>query len=241
MEPIINKPRKVVRTALLLTLLMITGAVITGYSGLPGMQGGYALIMLFAFFALCALVTALVYIPRARAFDKLVHELKPLARWTYSQDEWDQFVAEDLKETTAINKATLRWVSIVSLVVCAGLMVVYRDALFIWIIAGILFMLTIVAFSFPLLRARMLRKGIRETIIGETAAYTGGTFQTWTQLGSRLTGVDIYKEAPIPVLHIIYEFPTLQAWQQEIVRIPVPAGKMEEAERIRELLSKQIH
>ena len=240
MSTIVNKPRKVIRVALIITLLMIAGAVITGYSGLPGMEGGYALIMLFSFFALSALITALVYIPRAKAFDKLVRDLKPLAHWTYTQTEWDDFVEEDLKETTEVNKATLLWVTLVAIAVGTGLYLWYRDTLFIWIIACIILMLTIVAFSFPLIRSHMLRKGIQESIIGETAAYTGGSFQTWTQLGARITGVDIYTSAKLPILHIIFEFPTLQAWQQEIIRIPVPFGKMEEAEKIKGILAKQI-
>lgn len=89
---IVNKPRKVIRNALIITGLIIAGAVITGYSSLDGMNGGYALIVLFGFLAMTSLVTALVYIPRAREFDKLVSQLQPLAHWTYSNEEWNAFI-----------------------------------------------------------------------------------------------------------------------------------------------------
>lgn len=52
---IVNKPRKVIRNAVIFTLLMIAGAVITGNSGLDGMNGGYALIVLFGFLAMSSL------------------------------------------------------------------------------------------------------------------------------------------------------------------------------------------
>ncbi len=238
--PIVNKSRKVIRNAFIITGLMIAGAFITGYSGLDGMKGGYALIVLFGFLAMSAFVTAIVYIPRAREFDKLVSELKPLAHWTYTETEWNSFIQEDLKENMSVNKATLRLVIIVSTIVLAVLLMVYRDNLFILIIAGIIGMLTVVAFAAPRIRSHFLKKGIHEALVGERSAIIGGTFQTWTQLGAYLIGTDIYEEAEIPVLHIIFEFPTLQATQQEIVRIPVPAGKIEEARKIVEILRKQI-
>ncbi|MBI3138693.1 MAG: hypothetical protein HYZ15_08925 [Sphingobacteriales bacterium] len=68
----------------------------------------------------------------------------------------------------------------------------------------------------------------------------GGIFQTWTQPGAYLAGTDIYTAGEIPVLHIIFEFPTLQADQQEIIRVPVPAGILDEARKVVEILSKQI-
>lgn len=237
---IVNKPRRVMRNAFLVTALMIAGAIITGYSGLDGMKGGYALIVLFGFLAMTSLVTAILYIPRAKEFDKLMNGLNPLARWTYTQEEWEAFIKEDLKEMIAVNKATLRLVIIVSLVVGAILLLIYRDNLFILIIAGIILLLSAVAFLAPRIRSHYLKKGVQVSLVGEKAAFTGGSFQTWTQLGAYLVGTDIYTEGEIPVLHIIFEFPTLQGVQQEIIRIPVPAGKMDEARKVVEILTKQI-
>lgn len=240
LNKLINRPQRVVRNVIIIAVLMIAGAFITGYSGLDGMDGGYALIVIFGFLALSAVVTAIVYIPRAREFKKLTSNLKPLAHWTYTDQEWNDFIKEDLKEMIAVNKATLRLVIIISIVVCALLLLVYRDNLFILIIAGIILLLSIVAFVAPRIRSNSLKKGIHEAYIGDTAAFIGGTFQTWTQLGAHLIAVDIYTESAIPVLHIIFEFPTLQASQQEIIRIPVPSGKMEEARKIADQLKTQI-
>ncbi len=240
LNKIINKPRRVVRNVIIIAVLMVAGAFITGYSGLDGMDGGYALIVIFGFLALSAVVTAIVYIPRAREFNRLISNLNPLAHWTYTDQEWNDFIKEDLKEMIAVNKATLRLVIIISIVVCALLLLVYRDNLFILIIAGIILLLTIVAFLAPRIRSNSLKKGIHEVYIGNTSAFVGGTFHTWTQAGAHLTAVDIYTESAIPVLHIIFEFPTLQASQQEIIRIPVPSGKMEEARKIVNQLKTQI-
>ncbi len=235
-----NKPRKVMRNAFIITAIMIAGAVAVGNSKIDGMNGGYALIVFLSFFALSALITALVYIPKAKEFDRLIQQIKPLARWTYSQKEWEAFIREDLREMMVFNKATLKYVATIALVVLAILLLIYQDILFVWIIAALILLLTIVAFITPRLRSASLKKGIHEAIIGEKAAYVGGTFQTWTKLGAHLIAVDIYKEGEIPILHIIYEFPTLQAYQQEIFRIPVPLGKIQQAEEVAEALRTQI-
>jgi hypothetical protein len=238
-HPIVNKPLKVMRNAFIITALMVAGAIVTGYSNMVGINGGFALIALFGFFALIAFITALVYIPRAREFDKLVNELHPLALWRYSQQEWDKFIKEDLKETFSVNKATLRLVILISVMVCGILLLIYRDNLFILIISGIILLLTLVAFIAPFIRKNILRKGSHEAYIGNESAYVGGIFQTWKHLGARLTNIDIFTEAAIPMLRIAFESPTLQGMQQSIVRIPVPAGKMDEAKKIADTLQKQ--
>lgn len=240
-QTIVNKPRKVMRNAFIITALMVAGAFITGYSNMDGMNGGFALISMFLFFAIMAIITAFVYIPRAREFNKLVQQLHPIAHWTYTQQEWDAFIKEDLKETLTVNKATLKLITIISIVVCVLLLLIYRDSLFILIVAGIILLITLVAFISPYIRKRILRKGIHETYIGDQSAFVGGTFQTWKHLGARLTNVDIYTDAPIPMLHIIFEYPTLRGMQESIFRIPVPEGKMEEAKKIITTLKMQVY
>lgn len=69
------------------------------------------------------------------------------------------------------------------------------------------------AFVAPLVRQRILKEGSHEAIIGTSAVYVGGSFQTWKHLGARLTGSDIYTDGEIPILHIIMEFPTRTGWQ----------------------------
>ena len=237
---IINKPGRVVRNALIITALLIAGAIITGYSNMDGMKGGFALIILFGFLALCSFITAMVYIPRAREFNKLVNNLHPLARWSYTPQEWDDFVKEDLKETIAINKSMLRLVIIISVVVCCLLLFIYHDKLFIVIIAGLILLLTLVAFIAPYVRKGILKKGVHEVLISENAVYVGGTFQTWKHLGARLTGAAVSTDLAVPILCISIEFPTRTGYQETIIRTPVPAGKIKEAKNVVEILQKQV-
>ena len=226
------------RNAFIFTTIMIAGAFITGNSSLDGMNGGFALIFIFGFGAVVSIITALVYISRAKEFDNLINQLNPLAHWTYTQKEWDTFIVENQKEMISVNKATLLMLIVISVIVCGILLLIYRDSLFILIIGGLILLLSTFAFLAPHIRSLMLRKGVHEAYIGKDSAFVGGTFQTWTQLGAHLVAASIYSESTIPILHIVFEFPTLQRIQQEIVRIPVPTGKMEEAKKIIEILSE---
>jgi len=237
---IVNKSRKAMRNAFIFTLLMIAGAVITGYSGLDGMNGGFALIFSFGFLAIMGLIVALVYRPRAKAFDKLISGLQPLAHWKYSSTEWENFIKEDLAEAKAISKSMWKLIVIISLVIGVGLWLWSGDSLFMLIIAGIIVLISFVAWLAPHIRNRSVRKGNQEVYISESSVLVGGAFQTWTQLGAHLSAVDINTELSIPILHIVFDYPTLKGEQQEVIRVPVPAGKMEEAGKIVDILQKQI-
>jgi hypothetical protein len=235
-----NKPRKVYRVALFLCLFFVGSTVLVGTSSMDGMGGKYALVFILGFAAVSAFVTAMMFIPRAREFDKLVNGLILLAHWKYSPDEWEKFLLESRKEMLIVNRATLRWASTISAVVGIILLLASRDSLFLIIIGGIILMMAAAAFLGPLIQTSLMKNEEREAFVGERSAFIGGSFYTWTQAGSRLTGAGIYSEdTPIAMLHIIYEYPTIRAFQQEIIRIPVPAGRMEEASKLVEILSKQ--
>lgn len=227
------------RNAFIFTLLMILTAVAVSYSDIDKMNMGFALILLLGFLALIGLIVALVYIPRARAFDKLVREMKPLAHWTYSPAEWQAFLQEDLAEAKAISRSMWKLIVIIALVVGAGLWLWSGDPLYMLIVGGLIVFISIVAWLAPRIRNNAVRRGTQEVFINDSSVLVGGAFQTWTQLGARLAGAEIDTEKSIPILHIRFFYPTLQGPQEEIIRVPVPGGKMEEAEKVMAILQKQ--
>ena len=234
-----NKPRRVVRNALIITVIFTGLAIAAGYT-LDGMKGGYAAIVLCGFAALTALITALIYLPRAREFDRLVNQLKPLAHWVIGPDDWSKFAEEDRRENAAANKAMLWLLVIISAVVCGGLWLLYKDDFFLYVLIGIIVFYSIVAAITPYLRKLSLNKGTHEVIIGDSAILVGGTFQTWKHLAARLRNVVISDEGTIPMLKIRVDFPTRTGYQETIIRAPIPAGKMEEAVKVKEVLDKQV-
>ncbi len=238
-KKIINKPRKVLRNSIILALLMIAAAVISGYS-LDGMKGGYALIVIFGFLALTFLIVAFVYFPRAREFDRLVNDMTPLAHWTFSKEEWLTFTEEDLKESIEANKTTLKMLIIISAIICGVLAMIYKDLFFVYILIGIVVFYGIIAMTVPYLKKRSLLKGSRDVIIGEEAIIVGSTFQTWKFLGAKLRGAVVSNESNIPLLLIRVDFPTRHGYQESIIRSPIPTAKMKDAVQIAALLQKKV-
>ena len=238
---IVNKPRKVHIRALIICATLIIASIVIGNSNMDGMDGKYPLIFLLGFASILAFITAMIFIPRAREFDRLMSDINPIAHWKYTNEEWNNFLGESKKEMLSVNKATLRLATIIAVVVGIILIIASRDSLFAVIIAGIILIMVAAAFLGPLIQTSLMKREIKEALIGQKSAYIGGSFYTWSPKGSKLTGAGIYTdETPIPMLHISYEFPTLRTFQQEMIRIPVPAGKMEEAEKVvLELLKQQ--
>ena len=238
---IVNKPRKVYIRALIICATIIIASIVIGNSNMDGMDGKYPLIFLLGFASIVAFITAMIFIPRAREFDRLMSDLKPLAHWQYTNEEWDNFLGESKKEMLSVNKATLRLATIIAAVVGIILIIASRDSLFMVIIAGIILIMAAAAYLGPLIQTSLMKREVKEAFIGQKSAYIGGSFHTWSQKRSKLTGAGIYtEETPVPILHISYEFPNLRRFQHEMIRIPVPAGKMEEAEKIvLELLKQQ--
>jgi hypothetical protein len=237
---IINKPRKTSRIAFFITLVLIAAAIAVGKSDIDGMNGGFALIAILGFLAIMSLITALVYLPRAKAFDKLVSGMHPLAHWTYTAQEWETFLKEDLAEAKAISKSMWKLIVIISLVIGAGLWLWSGDSLYMLIIGGIIVLISITAWLAPRIRNRAVQNGNQEVYIGDSSVLVGGAFQTWTQLGARLAAVGIDTEKAIPILRIQFYYPTLQGPQEEIIRVPVPAGKIEEAKKVVNSLEHQV-
>lgn len=236
---IVNKPRKVLRNSIILALLMIAAAVISGYS-LDGMRGGYALIVIFGFIALTFIIVAFIYYPRAREFDRLVNDMSPLAHWTFSEEEWKLFTEEDLRESVDANKASLKMLIIISAIICGILAIVYKDSFFIYILAGIIIFYGVIAMTVPHIRKKSLLKGNRDVIIGKDSIIVGNSFQTWKFLGAKLRGVVVSNESNIPLLLIRVDFPTRHGYQESVIRSPIPFGKLKDAEQIASELEKKI-
>lgn len=238
--PIQNRPRKTMWQAIGFAAVCIVVMLAIGFSNINMMDMGYGLMFIMFFASVASFVVAWVYAGRAKAFDQLINSFQPLAYWRYTNEEWLAYLEENEKEMWLVNKATLRWAVSITVVVGIFLMAVYQDVLMLSIILGIIAMLAIAAFVAPKMRKQLLQNNVHEACIGEHAVYIGGSFQLWNQLGARLTAVAIYEESTPAMLHIFFEYPTLQGFQEEIIRVPVPAGKKDEANRVVEQLRQQI-
>ena len=233
-----NIPRRVLRVATTICLLLVVAALVL--NRLREEEARYAAMTLCLVGALTAGITALVYVPRARDFENLIGTEAPLVHWRYRANEWQQFVGENLARDVAVNWAI--WALIAGIAVITGLILtaIFGDPLFLVIIAVLLVVLLIPAMGVPRFRRwRMLRNSM-EAIIGRNAVYVGGRFQSWNALGARLDRVTIDERATPNLVEIQFTYPALTGLQEEAVRIPIPAGELATARRVRQELVRQL-
>ncbi|MDO8671380.1 MAG: hypothetical protein Q7O66_08105, partial [Dehalococcoidia bacterium] len=70
-----------------------------------------------------------------------------------------------------------------------------------------------------------------EAVITMRTLYIGGRLHTWGMLGFGLEGA-ILQKGPWDYIEIAYSYPSSPTPQIEVVRVPVPPGGEEEAQRV---------
>ena len=223
--------------ALAIALPFVAGAVLS----VQLIQGEdrFAGAFLCGFGGVCALVTAAVYLPRARDFDRLFQD-PPLADWTYADDEWRRFIQENFQRNKAGNWGLWLLMAVMCLLIGGGLAWASGDPLFLLITFGIAVFLLLPATLVPLARRRRLSRGQARAVINRQAAWIGGQFQSWGRLGSHLISATMDESSQPPLLCITFRFHTQTGPQEESVLIPVPAGQDAAARQVADALRRSV-
>ena len=222
----VNHQWRVVRIWTVLMVLFLFACFVPGIVGLDGMDGGFAIITISGMIVVSGLITLAFYIPRARRLDRMLNHDNFVAAWLLSREDWEKYLAHDLSEDRSISNSTYLLITVISLVVGAFLVVVSGDFLFVIIILGIIAFLSLPAFIFPLLRNRRKRHSPPLVMIGENAAYVGGSFSNWGSMGASLIASSLDLSVKPAILTLSVQYPTRTGMSEDQVRLPVPAEKL---------------
>lgn len=227
-----NTQQRIVTLWLLLGAVFLACVFLPSFIGLDGMDGGYAMSFVSGFMVIVSLIIILVYRARAKQLDKILSGEGRIALWSYLPEEWMRFVATDFEDEKKIKRNLFILVTSISIVVGIILMIVIQDPLILLIISGIIAIVAIPAFWAPRYRFRKLQHSEARALIAEKGVIVGKMFHLWVQMGARLDGVVIDMESDPKLIEFTYSIPTRYGRQEEIARVPVPRGKMDEAMRI---------
>jgi hypothetical protein len=208
--------------------------------GIDGMEGGFAISFIAGFMVIVAIIVILVYRSRARQMDNILSGEGRIALWRYSPEEWMRFVAVDFEDEKRIKKHLFLLVAIISFVIGVILVIVTQDPIMIFIIAGIIAIVAIPAFWAPRYRFNKLQHSEADVLIAESGVIVGKMFHLWVRMGARLEKVVIDMEKDPKLIEFTYSVPTRNGRQEEIARVPVPYGKMDEAMHIVEHFNNRI-
>ncbi|MFZ4707264.1 MAG: hypothetical protein ACOYMF_14760 [Bacteroidales bacterium] len=226
---ITNTQRRIVNQWYVITLVFLIGIFIPSWIGMDGMEGGFGLSFLAGFMVMVGFIVIVIYNSRAKQMGKILKGEGKIAEWRYTPDEWIRFVAADFEDEKKTKKNLFIMVVVISVIVGVLMTVVIQNALILFIIAGILVIVAIPAFLVPRFRYRKLQHSEAEALIAENGVIVGKMFHLWVKLGARLDQVSINSEDDPNIIEFSYSMPTRTGMQEEVARVPIPAGKMSEA------------
>ena len=227
-----NSQRRIVNLWLFLTAVFIFLIFLPSIIGIDGFDGGFALSFASGFMVIMGIIIVLIYRSRARQLDRILAGEGRIAVWKYSPDEWERFTAIDFEEEIKTKKALFYLISAICVVVGIIMLLVVKDILILYISLAIIPVVAIPAYLAPRMRYNKLKNSEGKVLIAEKGVIVGRMFHLWVKLGASLDQVILVTDDIPPILEFHYSMPTRNGRQQEVARVPVPSGKMDEAERI---------
>jgi len=200
---------------------------------MDGMNGGFALSCGFGFMTILCGVGTVMYVYRAYTLRKILSGEELVAHWTYGPEEWARYAeAEHGRDKEGkvvlfvIISAFALFFGVLFLIFGgeAGLIVFLGMLGLIALIGGVAFLSILLSH-----RANQTRTG--EVFIARTGVYLNGALHNWNMFGASLDSVKLIREES-PLVEFVYSYPARHGRQGAEVRVPVPAGKEEEADRM---------
>jgi hypothetical protein len=212
--------------------LTTLGAIVPFFV-MDGMNGGYALSCGFGFLTLLFGVGTLMYLYRAYTLGKILGGEELVARWTYSPEEWARYAEAEHGRDRA-GKIVLFFIISGFALFFGILFLIFggRPGLMVFLaMLGLVALMGGVAFLSIHLSYRANKARTGEVFIARTGVYLNRALHNWNMFGASLDDVRLIREES-PLVEFVYSYPARHGRQGAEVRVPVPAGKEEEAERV---------
>ena len=229
-----NPPLQTTIAWAIITMLSVFGIFAPEIFGIKGFDGGFAISFVCIFLAIIGIIVIVIYSGRARLLNRILSGENILAHWTYSPEEWTKYTEKEYKEEKQSKKGLAIVISGIALLM--GIIFFLADnENGIWVLVVMLALIVVIAFTAwftSWYNYRQNKKYLGETYITEDAVYINRQLHTWRGLGARLDSVDLNQGASQLLLQFVYSAPTRTGMQEYTVRIPVPKGQEEAAEKI---------
>jgi hypothetical protein len=227
-----NPQRRTAVICWVITALFIFAIFAPSIFGMDGMNGGYAISFISLIFAITSLVVAIMYKGRAAALDRILKGENRLAHWTYDPAEWQAYTEKEYATEKKDKRNLFYLVAVISLVVGVGFIIAHPDSgsVVLWVLGGMLLLIAIVAISTTRYNYWMNKKYRGEAYITPDGVYLNRMLHLWRGWGASLEDVS-YNERE-KFLAFQYSTPNRNGRSDYTLRVPVPAGKEQEARQV---------
>lgn len=200
--------------------------------GMDGMNGGFAISFLSLVAAITTLIVAIMYQGRASALGRIFKGENLLAHWKYDPVEWQAYAEKEYVTEKRDKRNLFYLVAVISLVVGVGFTIAHPDAG--WVVLGMLGGLVVFIAILVLFSTRynywMNKKYLGEAYITPDGVYLNRQLHLWRGWGASLDAFSYNEEDKF--LAFQYSTPNRTGRADYTVRVPVPAGKEQEARQI---------
>ena len=237
-----NPQRKIAYRALVASLvgLFLMFAPI-GLGWLDGFEGGFALATFGLLILIGGIVTAILFSRLGRRYDQILSDKAPLARWTYSDEEWRAYTEAEHKTDTRDRWTLVGIISAIALFF-GVLFAIFAPEGGVYVLLSMLGLIALVSLTAFITsrqnyRRNVLHKG--EALISSEGIILNGQLHAWNVIGARLERVDYIELAP-PLLEFEYSAVSRTGRDSYSVRVPVPAGEEKNGQDIAEFFRSSL-
>ncbi len=230
------------RTVIIFAGIGLVGLVLMAFGFVNGIDdwGLYAIVfggMGFLLGAICVPILHVTGKSQAKTIDALLKGENLLAHWTFDQDEWRKYTENEHTRGIRLARSTFIWTFAITLVL-AVVIEWFADALngtgaaIAVAIAAVLAALLggLLYLSAKATHSRNLA-GVGEVHIGPNCVYFAGRFYTWAGKMATLRKAAFEPGDPC-IVEFNWEYGSGDNRSVQEVRIPVPRGREEEAQRL---------
>lgn len=233
-----NEWRRVYQSLIALGLFVLL--ILLG-SGMDGMSGGFAVMFVSFFLAVTSFCVALFYVTRARAMDTILNSGTLLVHWGYPEEEIRKSVEREFQEYREANRSLLFVVGGFIGIAIIGMLIFGGDSgLPVAVVLLVVFLICAIAsWAAPIHEYRRALSASREAWISHEGIIYEGTVYPFTSFMMRMERVryqDSSKNLPALLGFSFTQLIGLYLIRPFEVRIPVPPGEEQNAQRIARLL-----
>jgi hypothetical protein len=227
-----NPQRRTAVICWILTALFVFAIFAPSIFGIDGFNGGFAMSFIGLVAAITTLIVAIMYQGRAGALGRILKGETRLAHWTYDPVEWRAYAEKEYATEKREKRNLFYLVAVISLVVGVGFTIAHPDGgwVVLWVLGGLLVLIAIVAISTTRYNYWMNKKYHGEAYIAPDGVYLNRMLHLWRGWGASLDDVSYNEEEKF--LAFQYSTPNRTGRADYTLRVPVPAGKEQEARRV---------
>jgi len=229
--------------ALGLVLLLLPSVI-----HLPGMDGGYALSFVGFFLVLCGVIVLWIFWMRFRRLESIFSGEGLLASWSYDAEEGRRLAREAFEERREGNQRLFAIVAVLMVVIGSLVLVLPmlqgEDLAWPFVLGYFLLVPIIgaVAWLAPTAEYRQALSDANDVLIAKSGIFVRGALHSWADPGSSLAQVAFETaHRPAELVFVLGHLSSVGVMhsEPEVLRLAVPEGHEQDAERVASYFSSR--